>query len=124
VLQRIEKCSPELFSLVVHYRAQLSSRDFCRSPVQGNRKSRRLKSISPTRVVRVGRCNVRLLPKSPVRSNTCVSLVLGHTFEFSRLNVTQADVISLFLFRVRASSTGVDFFITVSSNEAQTHDLI
>jgi hypothetical protein len=50
----------------------------------------------------------------------CVSLVLGHTFEFSRLNVTQADVFHYSALPVGSQQRRCQIFsITVSSNEAQ-----
>src|SRR5947207_13911622 len=67
--------------------------DFAVFPVQGQRGLRRLKSYFGDKMS-VGAQMVVVL-KAFVEG--CVSLALGHPFEFSRLEVSQADVFHPFL---------------------------
>src|SRR5438309_6592309 len=68
-------------------------RDFAVFPVQGQRGLRMLKSYFGDKMS-VGAQMVVVL-KAFVEG--CVSLALGHPFEFSRLEVSQADVFHPFL---------------------------
>src|SRR5947207_8720060 len=68
-------------------------RDFAVFPVQGQRGLRRLKSYFGDKMS-VGAQMVVVLKAFVER---CVSLVLGHPFEFSWLDVSQADVFHQFL---------------------------
>src|SRR5712691_8881863 len=98
----------------------IRGRDFAVFPVQGQRGLRRLKRYFGNKMS-VGAQMVVVL-KAFVEQ--CVSLVLGHPFEFSRLEVSQTDVLHVLLLSVGASSPAVaDFSVTVSSNGAQ-HILI
>src|SRR6266436_492904 len=63
-------------------------RDFAVFPEQGQRGLRRLKSYFADKMS-VGAQMVVVLKAFVER---CVSLVLGHPFEFSRLDVSQTDV--------------------------------
>src|SRR5437867_10527793 len=95
-------------------------RDFAVFPVQGQRGLRRLKRYFGNKMS-VGAQMVVVL-KAFVEH--CVSLVLGHPFECSWLDVSQTDVFHCSLVLVVASGAAVaDFSVTVSSNEAQ-HILI
>src|SRR4026207_1631259 len=99
----------------------VGGRDFAVFPVQGQSGLRRLKRYFGNKMS-VGAQMVVVL-KAFVEH--CVSLVLGHPFELSWLEVPQTDVFHLFFSSlVVASSTVVaDFSVTVSSNEAR-HILI
>src|SRR5947207_1805257 len=66
----------------------ISRRDFAVFPGQGQRGLRRLKRYFGDKMS-VGAQMVVVLKAFVER---CVSLVLGHTFEFSWLDVSQADV--------------------------------
>src|SRR5260370_31648291 len=101
----------------------ISRRDFAVFPVQGQRGLRRLKRYFGDKMS-VGAQMVVVLKAFVER---CVSLVLGHPFEFSWLDVPQADVF-------HCPSPGSfcwgsqhhrcrTFSVTFSSNEAQ-HILI
>src|SRR2546429_5532956 len=68
-------------------------RDFAVFPVQGQRGLRRLKRYFGDKMS-VGAQMVVVLKAFVER---CVSLVLGHPFEFSWLDVSQADVFHRFL---------------------------
>src|SRR4026207_2062983 len=96
-------------------------RDFAVFPVQSHRGLRRLKRYFGNKMS-VG-AQVVVVLKALVEY--CVSLVLGHPFELSWLEVSQTDVLHLFFSSlVVASSTAVaGFSVTVSSNEAR-HILI
>src|SRR5438128_8385270 len=98
----------------------ISRRDFAVFPAQGQRGLRRLKRYFGDKMS-VGAQMVVVLKAFVER---CVSLALGHPFEFSRLEVSQADVFIVLLLSVVASGTAVaDFSVTVSSNE-ERHILI
>src|SRR2546430_1491308 len=71
----------------------ISRRDFAVFPVQGQRGLRRLKRYFGDKMS-VGAQMVVVLKAFVER---CVSLVLGHPFEFSWLEVSQADVFHPFL---------------------------
>src|SRR6266850_2567926 len=71
----------------------ISSRDFAVFPVQGQRGLRRLKGYFGDKMS-VGAQMVVVLKAFVER---CVSLVRGHTFEFSWLKVSLADVFHRFL---------------------------
>src|SRR6266481_5267496 len=71
----------------------ISRRDFAVFPVQGQRGLRRLKSYFGDKMS-VGAQMVVVLKAFVER---CVSLVLGHPFEFSWLEVSQTDVFHPFL---------------------------
>src|SRR6266498_2213774 len=71
----------------------ISRRDFAVFPVQGQRGLRRLKRYFGDKMS-VGAQMVVILKAFVER---CVSLVLGHPFEFSWLDVSQADVFHQFL---------------------------
>src|SRR6266513_2165916 len=71
----------------------VSRRDFAVFPVQGQRGLRRLKRYFGDKMS-VGTQMVVVL-KALVEG--CVSLVLGHPFEFSWLDVSQTDVFHRFL---------------------------
>src|SRR5438105_10082638 len=71
----------------------ISRRDFAVFPVQGQRGLRRLKRYFGDKMS-VGAQMVVVLKAFVER---CVSLALGHPFEFSRLEVSQADVFHPFL---------------------------
>src|SRR6058998_4228061 len=66
----------------------ISRRDFVVFPVQGQRGLRRLKGNFGDKMS-VGAQMVVVLKAFVER---CVALVLGHPFEFSRLEVSQTDV--------------------------------
>src|SRR5271168_1625886 len=66
----------------------IGHRDFAVFPVQGQRGLRRLKRYFGNKMS-VGAQMVVVLKAIVER---CVSLVLGHSFEFARLEVSQADV--------------------------------
>src|SRR5438270_13232606 len=68
-------------------------RDFAVFPVQGHRGLRRLKRYFGDKTS-VGAQMVVVLKAFVER---CVSLILGHSFEFSWLNVSQTDVFHQFL---------------------------
>src|SRR5437588_3188940 len=68
-------------------------RDFAVLPVQGQRGLRRLKRYFGDKMS-VGAQMVVVLKAFVER---CVSLALGHPFEFSRLEVSQTDVLHRFL---------------------------
>src|SRR6266550_4354314 len=70
----------------------ISRRDFAVFPVQGQRGLRRLKSYFGDKMS-VGAQMVVVLKAFVER---CVSLVLGHPFEFSWRDVSQADVFHQF----------------------------
>src|SRR6266516_6807802 len=72
----------------------ISRRDFAVFPVQGQRGLRRLKRYFGDKMS-VGAQMVVVLKAFVER---CVSLALGHPFEFSRLEVSQANVFHPFLF--------------------------
>src|SRR6185503_9814733 len=91
-------------------------RDFAVFPVQGQRGLRRLKRYFGNKMS-VGAQMVVVL-KAFVEY--CVSLVLGHPFECSWLEVSQTDVFHCPSLLIVASGTAVAVFsITVSGNEAQ-----
>src|SRR5437660_12429071 len=71
----------------------ISRRDFAVFPVQGQRGLRRLKRYFGDQMS-VGAQMIVVLKAFVER---CVSLVLGHPFEFSRLEVSQTDVFHPFL---------------------------
>ena len=71
----------------------ISRRDFAVFPVQGQRGLRRLKRYFGDKMS-VGAQTVVILKSFVER---CVLLVLGHPFEFSWLDVSQADVFHRFL---------------------------
>src|SRR5467141_2584490 len=76
-------------------------RDFAVFPVQGQSGPRRLKRYFGDKMS-VGAQMVVVLK---ARVERCVSFVLGHPFEFSWLEVSQADVFHPFLLVSRESST-------------------
>src|SRR5689334_12866400 len=71
----------------------ICGRDFAVFPVQGQRSLRRLKRYLGDKMS-VGAQMVVVLKAIVER---CVSLVLGHPFEFSWLEIAQADVFHPFL---------------------------
>src|SRR6266571_7097566 len=86
-------------------------RDFAVFPVQGQRGLRRLKSYFGDKMS-VGAQMVVVLKAFVER---CVSLVLGHPFEFSWLHVSQTDVFHLFLlFPVTPKSRSSSFLLSGS----------
>src|SRR6266849_6464529 len=70
----------------------ISRRDFAVFPVQGQRGLRRLKRYFGDKMS-VGAQMIVVLKAFVER---CVALVLGHPFEFSRLDVSQTDVFHRF----------------------------
>src|SRR6185295_1859109 len=95
----------------------VGGRDFAVFPIQGQRGVRRLKSYFVNQMS-VGAQMVVVLKAFVER---CVSLVLGHAFEISWLDVSQADVFhgSSPLVGSRRPSGRRFFSVTISSNEAQ-----
>src|ERR1700739_3030589 len=79
-------------------------RDFAVFPAQGQRGLRRLKSYIGDKVS-VGAQMVVVLKAFVER---CVSLVLGHPFELSWLDVSQADVSQAYVFHVSSPLGGAN----------------
>src|SRR4029434_2110061 len=91
-------------------------RDFAVFPVQGQRGLRRLKRYFGNQMSVVAQ--MVIVRKAFVEH--CVSLVLGHPFEFSWLDVSQTDVLHCSSpYCMWATGTSVaNFCLTVLSNEA------
>src|SRR5208282_1313494 len=88
----------------------ISRRDFAVFPVQGQRGLRRLKGYFGDKMS-VGAQMIVVLKAYVER---CVSLVLGHPFEFSWLEITQTDVFHQFLLVSR------DFSLPVTQSRSSS----